>query len=865
MSASVITSGTFALDDIGRYVCNTLGEALASQDPARWPDGRPFDIIVIGAGSFGAVAATHLFDIDSAHRHRILMLEAGPLALPEHVQNLPPDLNPPGKGGAGTVWGQPWESDSPMTWNQNFPGLAFCLGGRSVFWGGWSPYFIDSELTDPSWPPSVVRDLTQKVLPTGAPVESYLDAAARQVGTDTTNDFVFGPLHDALRQRLFEGLKARSSSADPVLTGNRGSLTAQADLEAPLSVQSAPSRAGSFPLNKFNTVQLLIRASRVAQFEAQAAAPFDLGASDAKKRLMIVDNIYVTRLIRSGGTITRVETNQGGIDVPPGGTVILAMGTIENTRMALNTVPEKKLIGRNLMAHLRSNVTIRVPHSSFSNLALSNELAVSALFVKGIHKRGNGSKGHFHVQITATGTGELGMNSEAELFRKIPNIDELDAFQTLNDKWVVITLRGIGEMIGDKTSADPQNRITLGQPDGNNVPRAKIRLETNPKDASDPRGNEDSLLWDNMDAACDDLALMFAGGGPIQYLSRPNDVGNAVWQPNPSARDARRDALSTTHHESGTLWMGTDANKSVTDEFGRIWELDNCYVVGPAVLPTMGSPNPMLSGVALSRRAAERLMATPMVPAPEAGFEYLFDGTEKTFQRWRSAGPGSFALLDGMLLAQPGLTANVGGTRAPVGAHSAFFYAAEAFNNFVLRLQVRLNGPVGSKGKPVDNSGIFLRFHWPHAVGPDLPTNGDATMAGLVSSDPAWVAALTGFEVQIDENAEPDNADKHRTGAIYDVPTGPGGMQTYGAGPALAAGAWADMEITVQGHRYRVKINGTQVTDFTNPRNDVVTVSPGLPLKQRGSANTDDPLSGYIGIQAHTGNVAFRNIRLKRL
>src|SRR6185437_3452355 len=113
---------------------------------------------------------------------------------------------------------------------------------------------------------------------------------------------------------------------------------------------------------------------------------------------------------------------------------------------------------------------------------------VSALFVKGIHTRSNGSKGHFHLQITASGVGELGMNSEAELFKKIPNIDELDAFQTLNDKWIVVTLRGIGEMIGDKTSADPQNRITLGQPDGNNVPRAKIRLETNPKDASDPRG-----------------------------------------------------------------------------------------------------------------------------------------------------------------------------------------------------------------------------------------------------------------------------------------------------------------------------------------------------------------------------------------
>src|SRR5262245_24244505 len=138
-----------------------------------------------------------------------------------------------------------------------------------------------------------------------APVESYLDAAARQIGTDTTNDFVFGPLHDALRQRLFDGLKARAA-ADPVLTGNRGSLTKVEELEAPLAVQSAPSRPGTFPLNKFNSVQILIRASRIAQAEAQQAAPFDLGASDAKQRLMIVDNIYVTRLVRNGGRIVRV-------------------------------------------------------------------------------------------------------------------------------------------------------------------------------------------------------------------------------------------------------------------------------------------------------------------------------------------------------------------------------------------------------------------------------------------------------------------------------------------------------------------------------------------------------------------------------
>ena len=127
MPGPVNTSTTFSLDVIGRYVCNTLDEARASTDRGAHPDARPFDFIVIGGGSFGAVLATHVFDRDDAHQHRVLVLEAGPLALPEHVQNLPSDLNPPGKGGVDTVWGQPWLSDSLQSFNRNFPGLAFCI------------------------------------------------------------------------------------------------------------------------------------------------------------------------------------------------------------------------------------------------------------------------------------------------------------------------------------------------------------------------------------------------------------------------------------------------------------------------------------------------------------------------------------------------------------------------------------------------------------------------------------------------------------------------------------------------------------------------------------------------------------------
>jgi len=148
---------TFTFDILGRYSCNTLDEALDSQNVSLpdQADARPFDYIVIGGGSFGSVLAARLFNLDTTHSHRILVLEAGPLALAEHVQNLPPDFSPPPKDNAGTVWGQPWESDSPQDFNKSFPGLAFCVGGRSVFWGGWSPYLIDSEVD--KWPAAVKK------------------------------------------------------------------------------------------------------------------------------------------------------------------------------------------------------------------------------------------------------------------------------------------------------------------------------------------------------------------------------------------------------------------------------------------------------------------------------------------------------------------------------------------------------------------------------------------------------------------------------------------------------------------------------------------------------------------------------------
>ena len=88
---------------------------------------------------------------------------------------------------------------------------------------------------------------------------------------------------------------------------------------------------------------------------------------------------------------------------------MLASGTIESTRLALLSFPGTAgydLIGTNLVSHVRSNHTFRVPRGALAHLtAEPAELGTSALFVKGstTHHATDGSVSHFHVQVTAAG------------------------------------------------------------------------------------------------------------------------------------------------------------------------------------------------------------------------------------------------------------------------------------------------------------------------------------------------------------------------------------------------------------------------------------------------------------------------------
>lgn len=800
----------------GRYLCNDITEV----NSWRTAGGRPFDVIVIGGGTFGAAIAEHVWfrQKQAGGGLRTLVIEAGLFTLPEHVQNTgiqgftdpanpfflnenAPQPEPP----QNEVWGVPWKSTIP------FKGLAYALGGRSLFWGGWSPRLLGDEMK--GWPPSTVAELAGR----------YFDESSRQIGVDETNDFIYGELHTALRARLFGGvatipgaiplkelppsplLKAGANPAALLaLTSTAGlspdDLLNLLKLEAPLAVQARPPHAGFFPLNKFSTVPLVVKAARTAWT--------DSNGDDARKEFMILPDTHVlaVRTARTAaGTwrVTGVDTNRGFIDLAPNGVAIIALGTIESARFALASfdgtgIPTFPLMGKNLMAHVRSNLVFRVPRSAIPGLSgATNELQTSGLLLKGRATGANGTPlGYFHLQITASGGGS-NVGSEDELFKKIPDVHFFDALKTSTDTHIAVAIRGIGEM----APADPNNfaahpsRVDLdGRTDEYGIRRAFVTLAASPRDTE---------LWAAMDAAIVEVAKLIANGTAI-------------------AATPSQDVLGTTHHETGTLWMGDDPTKSVTDGTGRFHHTENLYAAGPCLFPTIGSPNPMLTGIALARRTGDRII-TPPAAVADSGFDLLFDGV--SLGDWKMStirnqpgrdNPGTVVVRRGALEARPGTDLGLLWLTRPTPPR------------YVLRLEWMLTAPD-------DNSGVYVAFPHPEQQGYD---------------NTAYVGINFGFEVQIDEQARPDGAPIHRTGAIYGFK---GPDDVVGARPV---GEWNQYEITVDGADFTVALNGTVINTFH------FTGDPQSP--RRGKASTPQE-SRFIGVQTHTGRVLYRRIQWKPL
>lgn len=183
----------------------------------------------------------------------------------------------------------------------------------------------------------------------------------------------------------------------------------------------------------------------------------------------------------------------------------------------------------------------------------------------------------------------------------------------------------------------------------------------------------------------------------------------------------------------------------------------------------------------------------------------LFNGHD--LSGWEHVGPGGFVVEDGLLKTEGGM--------------GLLWYTGQMFGDVSIRVVYR--NPGGA------NSGVFIRI-------PEKPTE-------------PWMPVNRGYEVQIDDHGD----EYHVTGVLYSL--------TRAAATPGLADQWNTMEITLDGDRTTVAINGVQVTDYRDGQ-------PVPPKKEEWEPDRGPrPRSGYIGIQNHSDEdiVYFREVSIRPL
>lgn len=191
-------------------------------------------------------------------------------------------------------------------------------------------------------------------------------------------------------------------------------------------------------------------------------------------------------------------------------------------------------------------------------------------------------------------------------------------------------------------------------------------------------------------------------------------------------------------------------------------------------------------------------------------WKQLFDGKDLT--GWKHVGPGYMTVEDGLIRTHGGM--------------GLLYWTGGKLGDCVIHVVYKMKDEN-------DNSGVFIRI-------PIEPRE-------------EWMPVHYGYEVQID-NVAPGEDEHHITGTLYSL-TEPM------ARPGKPGPEWNTMDITLDGPRTIVVLNGVKVTDYTE--GDAVPERKFSFEPQRGPR----PNEGYIGLQNHSDNdiVFFKEVAVKML
>jgi hypothetical protein len=201
-----------------------------------------------------------------------------------------------------------------------------------------------------------------------------------------------------------------------------------------------------------------------------------------------------------------------------------------------------------------------------------------------------------------------------------------------------------------------------------------------------------------------------------------------------------------------------------------------------------------------------------MYAAHNGEWKQLFNG--KDLKGWKHVGPGDMTVENGLIQTHGGM--------------GLLYWAGSKLGDCVIRVVYKMRDEN-------DNSGVFIRI-------PVAPTE-------------PWMPVNYGYEVQIDNHPEAGGEDEyHVTGTLYSL-TKPL------ARPGKPGPEWNTMEITLDGPRTIVTVNGEKVTDYTEGE-------PVPPKKLKFEPERGPrPNYGYVGLQNHSDNdiVFFKEVAVKPL
>jgi hypothetical protein len=574
---------SFSIDVLGRFVCSTFEEATTNPD---------FDVVVIGAGMYGGYCAAKLFTESAVAGRplRVLVLEAGPFLVAEHGQNIPDlGLSNPFRPGLDTfspaaqetrdlVWGIGWRG------NTGFPGTAYCVGGKSLYWGGWCPRLREPDLA--AWPaeardyltkpPANPRNLPNRLQPATPPASAY-EAVEFEIGVRPADDYVFDPIRGGRGQEQTIGLNAalrrRLEAALPGLDGALDGTALGPVEDPPIAVQTQSFVSGVFSPDKYSSLTLLMAALRAAQGETSGNSAAE---RDANRRLFLVPNAHVARLVvppvprdgaaLAGHSVSGIELVVDGarklLPVKPSCTVVLALGCIESTRLALESFPtapedpEVERIGRNLMAHLRFDFPLQLDRQAFAawlEEAQPNTTLDAELQTASFHLQADSPDGRFHLQVYAAGidTTRGGPdNPEGLLYRMIPDAEvarRLAAKQDENE--ISLVFRACGEMRADPAApvhAPGTSWIDLASPADRDGLFGHARAFVHYTDQAN------APIWTRMERACAELARGRSAGAACSRWTATRSAApgtipaRSSWATIPRRRSPTPPATSTT-------------------------------------------------------------------------------------------------------------------------------------------------------------------------------------------------------------------------------------------------------------------------------------------------------------------------------